>query len=285
MKLPSVEWSRGVALVASQLEAAGISHFLLPDLPAVELLPREEFHQYDSPSVQKIKTIAVGNHADPESFVKEVNLAQHQQKVNHLLIVGGNCRNDAFSTPHAIELAKNTVSEFHQFNNQVDISQSTEMQVWCVSNPNNPNVAKDRLQAKLLAGADRIITQPLLTSTAWDRIQSGDYPVSRTSIGMALPLTEQSLWFWRDLMMEIEPGVIDTDELFQEHIRYFQKQQQSKSEDIMAERRQRSLEWAQTQQEMIATKLDFDGVHYMPINNVATLLALLQPGEGTNSYY
>jgi 5,10-methylenetetrahydrofolate reductase len=194
-----------------------------------------------------------------ESFDRA--LRKHQQYgVDKFLIVGGNIKEGGLSTLDAISRAKSLLAS----SSEVTTSASSTTDVWCVANPNNKNSIFG-VKDKLLAGADGVVAQPLLTSYAAEVLDS--YPTTSSSLsttlaGVALPKTERGLLFWLQLLDH--PNDIETDELFQASLQHFQSNKSP-------------LDWAQSQIAMYPPELD--GLHYMPMSNTDLLLDLLARNE------
>jgi hypothetical protein len=257
MKFQTVEWSRNVARIHAQLTPS-VTHWILPDLPGADLNEEAFFDDETSNSnnlrKNRIVTIAAGSHHTFESF--DQALRQHQHHTNKFLIVGGNTKGAALSVLDGISRAKSIL---------LASDAGTATDVWCVANPNNKG-SIDGVKDKILAGADGVVTQPLLTSYAAEVLDS--YPSTSsgtpttTIAGVALPKTERGLLFWLQLLGE--PNEIEADELFQASLKHFQS-------------RKSPLDWAQSQIAMYPPKLD--GLHFMPMSNTDLLLDLLA-GKG-----
>jgi hypothetical protein len=93
MKFQTVEWSRNVARIHSQLKPMRVTHCILPDLPGTDLNQEAFFHDLHNGDEQtdkndknnnqksRIVTIAAGRHPTfliLESFDRALNLAQAQ---------------------------------------------------------------------------------------------------------------------------------------------------------------------------------------------------------------
>jgi len=233
MRVQSVEWSRSVARIHSQLK--GTNHYVLPDLPDVDL-DRSSFFDQQQHS-KKVLTLAAGLYT-PESF--DQILLDHHSKVDTFLIVGGNHKSHVLSSIDAISRAKSLLPD---------------TPVWCVANPNDPATIRN-VRHKKSAGADGVVTQPLLGSRALETVQSYALPVV---CGVALPRTAQGLLFWLNLLHQPE---LQHDSGFQSSLKHFESGASP-------------LEWAQSQITCIQELTDVDGIHYMPMKNTDLLLELL----------
>lgn len=237
----TVEWSRKVASVHSDLRHAA-THFVLPNLPGIITPDLEsEFHQATTPS-SRIVTVVAAQHT--RNTLQEW-VHEHSNEYNILLIVGGNAKSStSLSSAQAIETVKQA---------------STQHEVWAVANPNDKK-SIDNVLEKVEAGATGIITQPLLSSHAMQALDN--YPRHDDEItylaGLALPKTAKSLYFWLNLLEQ--PGLVE-DSLFCDYLEYF-------------ESRQDSLAWCRSQLSTLAKDAHVDGIHYMPVNNTADLLSL-----------
>lgn len=244
MKFHTVEWGRNVARIHSQLKTA--THFILPDLPEADIKEKAFFEASNN---RKIVTVAAGRHtaATFDERLRQLLVAQNDTSdLEKLLIVGGN-QKDGISTLDAISRAKSWCSS-QQLKIKPDI--------WCVANPNDIN-SVSYLKDKLLAGADGVVTQPLMTSHALDVLDS--YPTMTTTVvGVALPKTSKGLLFWLKLLEQPE---VEHDEAFQASLIHFESNKSP-------------LEWATSQIESIPQEL-VDGLHYMPMSNTDLLVDLI----------
>jgi hypothetical protein len=181
--LTSVEWSPHVARVQSQLSRSA-THFILPDRPDVFGPEQRKQFYANVPLKQRIQTIAASSHTT--DTLTEL-LVQSRDTVDKILIVGGNSKQQqGLSTLQTLHVVK-------------DVDISNDVDLWGVANPNDEN-SKVGVHAKLEAGMNGIITQPLLTSHATETLAS--YPRSDTIVymaGLALPKTAKGLLFWLDL--------------------------------------------------------------------------------------
>jgi hypothetical protein len=241
--LTSVEWSPHVARIQSQI-SRGVTHFILPDRPDVFDDDQQKQFYANVPSRQRIQTIAACLHT--HTSLTDC-LVQSRDTVDKFLIVGGNSKqHQGLSTLQALQVAK-------------DADMSSDVEFWGVANPNDEN-SKDGVHAKLEAGMNGIITQPLLTSHALETLAS--YPRGDTIVymaGLALPKTAKGLLFWLDLLGQSD---LADDALFRDHYEYF-----CSGKD--------SLTWAQDQFDILNGTTNVDGVHYMPLRNTRDLVSLL----------
>lgn len=238
----TVEWGRQVASVHPLLR--GATHFILPDLPDVIDVPlRNAFYNSTSPQ-NRIVTIQASRYR-PDSLGEFIR--ENEANVDKFLIVGGNSKNTtSLSSIDAIQVA----------------THFTKRPVWATANPNDPKSLKSLCQ-KLEAGATGIITQPLLSHPAMDILESYPRQIGGRGVvyiaGLALPNTQTSLLFWKNLLEQPE---LMGDSLFEKHLHYFSQEQRD------------SLGWAQREL-MRLERANVDGVHFMPLNNTDVLISLM----------
>jgi len=244
------------------------THWVFPDLP--QLYTHENRLAYWNSTVpqQRIQTVAACHHQDWQSLVATAkerlrgitdqgddknNNDNHHHHGGKLLLVGGN--NKTAQTMSTVQAAAILQSE---------LGDSSAAELWAVADPNDPDsVAK--VQCKVEAGIVGFLTQPLLTSTAWDTLQSYRKAHEDISIvvGMALPRSAASLQFWRQLLHR--PELLEHDPLFQSHLAYFSQPYTT------------SLAWIGRElQQCITSAPMIDGVHFMPLHNTQDMITLLQ---------
>ena len=265
----TVEWSPKIAkLCSSQPEIfQAATHWVFPDLPQV-LTPKHRKSYLESiPPQKRIQTLAACRHEKWQSLVEA---AKHRLEWveadgvgnGKLLLVGGNDKTG--NTLSTIEAANILRSEL-----------GVGAKLWGVADPNDPeSVAK--VQAKAEAGLTGFLTQPLLSSTAWDTLHaySGWDKTLSIVVGMALPRTAKSLQFWRQLLDR--PELLEDDPLFQSHLAYFSQPYTT------------SLAWAGRELQQYATSAAaglstdsgsskvVDGIHLMPLQNTQDLAAIMK---------
>jgi hypothetical protein len=302
----TVEWSPKVAkLYKSQPElfqasSTPITHWVFPDLPQVytneqqqqqqqQQQHRQSYLEATVPS-QRIQTLATCRHENWRSLVEtakqrlewtadETNTIMNTPK-GKLLLVGGNDKTDTtISTVQAATILRS----------ELLTTDSSSCLLWAVADPNDPD-SPAKVQAKIDAGITGFLTQPLLTSTAWETFQSytASLPndnkqhgtTTTTSIpfvaGMALPRSAATLQFWKQLLDR--PELLDEDPLFQSHLAYFSQPYTTPLAWIG-----RELQHYMTAAAAAAnsdndndSRIVVHGVHLMPLQNTADVATILK---------
>jgi hypothetical protein len=254
MRWASVEWGTAVARVYQAratplLREYGI-RVVLPDLPSSAILSselRSEFLATIPPS-HRIQTICASRFDSPQALQHHV---QHDLHANHVLVVGGN---DKDQNTHRMS-SVDAILALSQWTSSIENSQS--LTVWGVANPNCPS-SIDSVRAKIEAGATGIITQPLWTARAVDRVHQYAAIAHNISLvaGMAYPTSLRSLDFWHRLLVQ-HSGMttLRGDAVLEAHYRYFAAPNAS------------ATAWA-LEQAMLLSELTFlEGLHSMPLHN------------------
>jgi hypothetical protein len=299
----SVEWSPTVATVSHSLESVA-THFIFPDLPQVYTAEHRTSYLSSTPPEKQMPTLAVGRHYDPfsssssssswqslvETAKSRLGMSQHdscsstddggvpptrRRRATKLLIVGGNdkpnhggsstttttivsssCSSSPWSTEQAVTILRSELDLDHH-----------KVELWAVADPNDPDSPR-RVETKIQAGVRGFITQPLLTLTAWETIQSYDMSSKSLVVGMACPRSATNLQFWRTLLTR--PELVGNDPLFQDHLHYFSSQRSGQ-----ADGRTSSLAWIERELEQVDRMTSqVDGVHFMPLRNVDDLVTI-----------
>jgi 5,10-methylenetetrahydrofolate reductase len=169
MRWASVEWGSAVARVyqaqATPLLLEYGIRVVLPDLPR-SILSRElqrEFLAHIPPSL-RVQTICASRFDSPRALQHHV---QHGVHANHVLIVGGNDKDQSTGRLSSIDAIR-ALSQWSSSAEEDSYSQ-VPLKVWGVANPNCP-ASVDSVRAKVEAGATGIITQPLWSAGAVDRV-------------------------------------------------------------------------------------------------------------------
>ena len=258
----TVEWHPRLINLSKRLE---ISHYVLPDLPKVySESDRKQF--FDTDSKGKIVTIAACHHN--EKTLRQL-VTDMDENIDKLLVVGGNEKKETFNGTS--QLAK--LSSIDAI--EILLDQESKLEVWATSNPNSEKSVDD-VENKVSAGISGIITQPLLSSPALDIFNS--YPREKTTslddnencfrtqyiAGVAMPSNNKSLQFWLTLLRQPE---LENDSLFKSHMAFFQSPYFS------------SLGWIQRELWNLEVNASIDGFHFMPMQNVCDLEALLCVNE------
>lgn len=254
----TVEWHPRLINLSKRLE---ISHHVLPDLPKVySESDRKQFFDLDSKG--KIMTIAACHHN--EKTLRKL-VVEMDESVDKLLVVGGNEKEQIFNGKSRSAKLSSTDAI------GVLLDQDSKLEVWATSNPNTEKSIDD-VKNKVSAGASGIITQPLLSSPAFDILNAyprektisqsdGEYCLRTQYVaGVAMPSNNKSLQFWLTLLRQPE---LENDSLFKSHMAFFQSPYFS------------SLAWIQRELWNLEMNTSIDGFHFMPMQNICDLEALL----------
>ncbi|KAG7362047.1 hypothetical protein IV203_025713 [Nitzschia inconspicua] len=266
----SVEWgpNSSIAKIRSQLQPAA-SHFVLPDLPQIySENDRQEFLQCTE-THQRIQTIAACRHEDYNSLLNTAKTTIHPD--SKILLVGGNDKHpSSLSTIQAANILKNEVVN----------------ELWGVANPNDAQSVED-VQAKIHAGIQGIVTQPLLSSTAPDTLHAYIDKGSNTDnitilAGLAFPTTGKSLQFWAKLLeQQVE---LHKDPLFQSHLAFFSQPYFTPLAWIGRECNQ-LLSYMHSIDGSSPTDGSIHGIHCMPLHNMEDLCTMFQSFNAQTQKY
>jgi hypothetical protein len=273
----TVEWSPRVGQIHSQLLLPNVAtHFVLPDLPQVYSdTDRAAFLTSVEPSL-RIHTVAACRHETARSLLTSVSMVEPESTI---LLVGGNDKGRAgsLSTIEAANILRNERDNL----------------LWGVANPNDPQSVHS-VQEKVESGIRGILTQPLLSSSAFrtlqrykeNRLDDNDdgeggnaddslfpdpllEPSTANNItllpGLALPTSARSLQFWAKLMEQEDE--LSADPLFRSHLAYFSQPYAT------------PLAWIGRELEgLLSPHADSfaDGVHFMPLKNTDDLCTIFQ---------
>jgi hypothetical protein len=254
-----------------------VTHFVFPDLPQVYTADHRASFLKSTLPYQRIQTLAVCRHETWRSLIETARgrLGMAAEDKNYssstsvpqggaILIVGGNDKGlSTISTEQAVKIIRSELD-------------ASSVELWAVADPNSPN-SPQRVETKVESGVNGFLTQPLLTSTAWDTLHSYETRNVPVVVGMACPRSTENLRFWRNLLDS--PELLDDDPLFQSHLEYFSRPNASSLAWIDHELQQyvRQSTNAGTQNSSVV-----DGVHFMPLHNVedmATILGSLHVSE------
>lgn len=262
----TVEWSPKLSQqIQSQPDLQGAAtHWVFPDLPLLYTREHRVTYWQSIAPPQRIQTVAACHHSDWKSLVATAKERWHgmtdqgdSHDIQHggkLLLVGGNDKTaQTMSTVQAATIL------------QSELFGDKPAELWAVADPNDPESVAN-VQSKVEAGIVGFLTQPPLSSTAWDTIESyrnHNHKNISIVVGMALPKSAASLQFWRQLLNR--PELVEKDPLFQSHLAYFSQPYTT------------SLAWIGRElQECITSASIIDGVHFMPLHNTKDMMALLQ---------
>mmetsp|Transcript_14465 Transcript_14465/g.24111 ORF Transcript_14465/g.24111 Transcript_14465/m.24111 type:complete len:288 (-) Transcript_14465:549-1412(-) len=252
------------------------THFILPHLPSIvtsetkadfrlrtvpridvdNSVSRDSVTSFHKP--RPIMTIAASLFEDSASLVGAARERIEAYGADTLLIVGGNERTEkSFTSPEAI----NILSESFP---------TDTVSLFCAWDPNSPRDL-DHLAKKIDAGATGVITQPLLTNSAWNQLdmcQSEAVFGEQIMLipGMALPKSKKNLMFWSSLLKELS-DTIQKDDEFVQSLRYFESPDFSESNRCA---------WSMEQRDRLLSYEITQGIHFMPLGNKADLLQILR---------
>jgi hypothetical protein len=255
----TVEWSPRVAKLQTEttiLETA--THFVFPDLPAVYTSEHRAIYLKSTPPEKRIQTLAVCRHETWQSIVKTAKrrLGITAEDISTsgpqgaLLIVGGNDKNSStISTEEAVTIIRSELG--------------AHVELWAVADPNDPTSPR-RVETKAASGVHGFFTQPLLTSTAWDTLNSFETRNASLVVGVACPRSAKNLQFWRQLLDR--PELLDNDPLFLSHLAYFSQPYVTSLAWIG-----RELQQCFTQSTTDGARPTVDGLHFMPLRNMDDL--------------
>jgi hypothetical protein len=210
------------------------------------------------PKPRPIMTIAASLFEDSASLIEAALERIEGYGTDALLIVGGNERSKkSLTSLDAISI----ISESLPTDNVSLFS------VWDLNSPRD----LDHLTKKIDAGATGVITQPLLTKTAWDQLDMYEseaaFGRNITLIsGLALPKSKKNLLFWSSLLKE-PSDVIQRDDEFVQSLRLFEGSGFDESD---------RLAWSLGQRDRLLSYATIQGMHYMPLGNNGDLLQLLR---------
>lgn len=251
----TVEWSPKVAkLYETQPSAFTIAtQWVFPDLPQVYTKEHRLAYWKSIMPDQRIQTLAACQHTTWQSLLRtakeRLEWTDTEGGKGKLLLVGGNDKTPTSIT--SVQAAAILRSE---------LGDSAEL--WAVADPNDPE-SVHKFQSKVDAGITGFLTQPILTSTAWDTLQSYHSRDVSVVAGMALPRSAKNLQFWRQLLDR--PDVLEQDPLFQSHLAYFSQPYTT------------PLVWIGRElQQFTNMNMGIDGVHFMPLQNTGDLTTLLR---------
>ena len=304
----SIEWSAAVARLLRQHEAAtgdggpivtnnindaaAVSwlrqqthNYVLPCLPSISNELRHDFVKMIPRSQERMQTIVARQHT--AQSLEE--LLVQQESGARFLVVGGNAYSKSSTTAAATNNSKGSFLTTPQAI-QFIVDRDPQCTVWAVVNPNKnrgeqQQQEQEHLSAKLEAGATGIISQPLLSSLAAYHLEQyyRDLVVAQNTdrhgkptaavswvVGLALPRTLKNLLFWLKLV-GLEDAV-DDDILIKDHVAWFGRN-----------KNKGSLDWIQRQGQIATTlQMEVHGLHWMPMDNTADLMAMLKLMENDN---
>ena len=269
----SIEFSSNLPFVDLSKLSTPPTHYVLPDLPGIVTNEvRNDFRMrtgtgaFAGTSVKAntmmkpkpIMTIATSQHECWTSIMIAARERLEVYGAEALLIVGGNgMTGSSITTSEAITVLRDTFPV-------------NALKLFCTW---DPNYAKDmeNLLKKVDAGAAGIITQPALTSVAWDQLNeysshSSDGGKIDLIAGVAMPKSARQLQFWSSLLKD--PSGATADKLFCDTMEYFN----DPAFDIDSRQ-----SWAMEQRDRLLSYGDsLAGLHFMPLGNAVDLIHLLR---------
>jgi 5,10-methylenetetrahydrofolate reductase len=246
LRYVTAEWSWNLMSSSPNIR---VSHFILPDLPTTNNVEHQQFFLESVPKAKRIVTIAAANH-NRESLIqrgKEEDFGL--EHVSKYLVVGGNHKGKGSGLGLTSIDALRILQEHSPMGTEI----------WGVTNPNDESSIRD-VEIKIESGVQGFVTQPLLSSRAIEIFKS--YP-RHSSIcyiaGVAFPKSVPNLMLWLKLLGQQD---LLQDELFKQHLEYFSDARNSNT-----------VSWVKNELHTLYG-LAIDGVHFMPINNIAEFLTL-----------
>jgi len=252
------------------------THFILPHLPSVVTAEtKADFRLRTAPCIgvdstvspdsvtsfrrpRPITTIAASLFENSASLVGAARERIEAYGADTLLIVGGNEQTEkSLTSTEAIKILSESFP-------------TDTVSLFCAWDPNSPRDL-DQLAKKIDAGATGIVTQPLLTKSAWDQFDMCQSEAVFTEHimlmpGMALPKSKKNLMFWSSLLKEPQDTIHKDDE-FVRSLRYFESPNFNESN---------RLAWLMEQRDRLLSYEITRGLHFMPLGNNADLLLLLR---------
>ena len=269
----SIEFSSSLPFAGLASVPSPPTHYILPHLPSIVTSETKADFQLctascidssdpllsqDYPKPRPIMTMAASLFEDSASLIEAARERIEGYGADTLLIVGGNERTEkSLTSSEAIDILSESFP-------------TDQLSLFCAWDPNSPRDLEP-LMKKIDAGATGIITQPLLTKSAWDQL---DMCQSETIFdenmklipGLALPKSSKSLLFWSSLLKETS-NTIQKDDGFAQSLRYF--------ESLNFDETVR-LAWSMEQRDRLLSYAMIDGMHFMPLGNKRDLLQLLR---------
>ena len=269
----SIEFSSSLPLADLGSVPSPPTHYILPHLPSIVTAETKADFQLhtvsrldtgdpllsqDYSKPRPIMTIAASLFEDSASLIEAARERIEGYGADTLLIVGGNERTEkSLTSSDAIGI----LSESFPTEN---------LSLFCAWDPNSPRDLESSIK-KIDAGATGVITQPLLTKSAWDQLdvcQSEAVFDERIRLipGLALPKSSKSLLFWSSLLKE-SSNAIQKDVGFAQSLRYFESLDFDEAD---------RLAWSMEQRDRLLSYAIIHGMHFMPLGNSGDLLQLLR---------
>jgi 5,10-methylenetetrahydrofolate reductase len=235
---------------------------------------------------QRFHTIATCRHNTFNSLLDRASsIAESGSNHGTILLVGGNDKTST-TTISTIQAAK-------FLKNELDVT------LFGVTNPNDPESVMD-VEKKLDAGIEGIITQPLLSSCAFETLHM--YREIRSSsknnhkdftivAGLAFPKTAKGLQFWAKLLQQEDE--LCRDPLFRSHLAFFSQpyytplswigrelhellQLMSSSSSSSSPKDHTSPKNGDVVASSSLSSSVIDGIHFMPLKNMQDLCTIFE---------
>ena len=269
----SIEFSSSLPFADLASVPSPPTHYILPHLPSIVTAETKADFQLhtasctdssdyllsqDQPKPRPIMTMAASLFEDSASLIEAAQERIEGYGADTLLIVGGNERIEkSLTSSEAIDILSKSFPTDH-------------LSLFCAWDPNSPRDFEP-LMKKIDAGATGIITQPLLTKSAWDQLDMCQSEIifdenMKLIPGLALPKSSKSLLFWSSLLKETS-NTIQKDDGFAQSLRYF--------ESLNFDETHR-LAWSMEQRDRLLSYAIIRGMHFMPLGNKRDLLQLLR---------
>ena len=168
----SIEFSSSLPFAGLASVPSPPTHYILPHLPSIVTAETKTDFQLrtascidsndhllsqDHPKPRPIMTMAASLFEDSASLIEAARERIEGYGADTLLIVGGNERIEkSLTSSEAIDILSKSFPTDH-------------LSLFCAWDPNSPHDFEP-LMKKIDAGATGIITQPLLTKSAWDQL-------------------------------------------------------------------------------------------------------------------
>lgn len=270
----SIEFSSSLPFAALASVPSPPTHYILPHLPSIvtaetkadfQLHTASRVDRYggdrslsqDCPNPGPIMTMAASLFEDSASLIEAARERIEGYGADTLLIVGGNEKTEVLTSSEAIGILSESFP-------------TGKLSLFCAWDPNSPRDL-NLLMKKIDAGATGVITQPLLTKSAWDQLdmcQSEAVLGENIKLvpGLALPKSAKSLLFWSSLLKE-SSDTIQKDHRFAQSLRYFESFDFDETD---------RLAWSTEQRDRLLSHNIIHGIHFMPLGNKGDLLQLLR---------
>ena len=270
----SIEFSSSLPFAGLASVPSPPTHYILPHLPSIVTAETKADFQLhtasrtdtsahllsqDHPKPRPMTTMAASLFEDSASLIEAARERIDGYGTDTLLIVGGNEKTEkSLTSSEAIGILSESFP-------------SDKLSLFCAWDPNSPRDL-DLLMTKIDAGATGVITQPLLTKSAWDQLDmcqsEAVFDINSMKLipGLALPKSAKGLLFWSSLLKETS-NTIQKDDGFAQSLRYFESLDFDETD---------RLAWSMEQRDRLLSHNIIHGLHFMPLGNKGDLLQLLR---------